>query len=318
MDCTQICITGFYGWGNAGDEGILLAMMDSLGENKYVICTNLPFTMLADYQAKFPKDTVEVRQIYDVRNNYDVFLLGGGALGWGFGWHQAITAFSSNKFSMYYGVGLNWHERYIPRLNDFYSSFLKQFNAVTVRDRCSLTMADEIGASATLTSCPSINLKEEKFDCPKGMIAVCPRYEDWIGNDEQLDWLTNRLKGVEDEVLLIPFAPYNADFIPVDYALCLELKKRLKHSQILHLPNPRHVKYAISQSKLVISGGRYHAIVWASAHNVPFETSPSCYRYPKIGAFEHMHKEFGGERLKEMEKINVNIFHNLRMLERKE
>lgn len=317
----RVCITGFYGWGNAGDEGILLAIMDSLGENKYVVCTNLPYTMLEGYQARFPKDTVEVRQIYDVRNDYDAFILGGGALGWGFGWHQAITAFASDKPAMTYGIGLNWHERYHPKLNRLYSAFLNRFDEVTVRDRCSQVMAENIGVyGVMLTSCPSINLKEEKFDCPKGMIAVCPRYEDWVSNDAQLDWLTNRLKDVEDEVLLIPFAPYNTEFLPIDLSLCLELKKRLKHSVILNasLLNPRHIKYVISQSKLVISGGRYHAVVWATAHNIPFEVSPTSYLYPKVGAFEGMFIEFGGEKLKEMEKNNAKTFHNLRMLKNDE
>lgn len=311
----RICITGFYGFGNAGDEGILLAMLDSLGENKYVVCTNLPYTMLEDYQSRFPPNTVEVRQIYDVRNDYDAFILGGGGLGWGYGWHQALTALSSDKPSMTYGVGLNWHERYIPKLNRLYSEFLNRFDAVTVRDRCSLVMAEEIGVQTPdLTMCPSINLKEEKFDCSKGMIAVCPRYEDWVSNDEQLNWLTNRLKDVEDEVMLIPFAPFNEEGVPVDLFLCVELKRRLKHATILNLQegfSPRKVKYAISQSKLVISGGRYHAIVWAAAHNVPFEVSPTSYRYPKVGAFELMFNEFGGEKLKEMEKQNKRTFENI-------
>lgn len=313
----KICITGFYGYGNAGDEGVLLAIMDSLGENKYVVCTTLPFNMLENYQALFPKGTVEVRQIYDVRNDYDAFILGGGALGWGYGWHQAITAFASEKPSMYYGVGLNWHQRYHSKLNNFYSSFLELFNAVTVRDQCSQKIAENIQAysdnlrkkSVTLTSCPSINLKEEKFNCPKNMIAVCPRYEDYVSNDKQLQWLTERLKDVSDEVLLIPFAPYNLEGIPVDLDLCLQLKKTLKNSQLLPLVhNPRLIKYAISQSKLVITGGRYHPIVWASAHNIPFEVCPTSNNYPKVWAFEQMHAEFGGKKLKEMEKQNKKIF----------
>lgn len=289
--------------------------MDSIGENKYVVCTSLPHTMLADYQARFPKDTVEVRQIYDVRDDYDAFILGGGGLSWGFGWRQAINAFSHDKPSMNYGVGYDWHRLYSARMNNLYTAFLRQFDAITVRDRCSQVMANEIGSVQTLlTACPSINLKEEKFDCPKGMVAVCPRYEDYEPNDEQLDWLVNRLKNIEDEVLLIPLAPFNSEGMAVDYALCLELKKRLKGSQLLNLTdssNPRRIKYAISQSKLVVSGGRYHAIVWAVAHGIPYEISPTSSRYPKVGAFVKMDSEFGSDKLKEMEKNNTKTFQGL-------
>lgn len=315
----RVCITGFTGWGCNGDEGILLAMMDSLGDHDYIVSTSLPAEKLEDYKRKLPTCVVDVRQIYDVRSDYDVFLLGGGGLGWGFGWRQAINAFSHNKPSMLYGVGFNFHELYHPRLDLLYSAELAQFDAITVRDLQSYKFTlEELSympktpvRRTRLTCCPSINLKEQKFDdCPKGMIAVCPRYEDYDSNTPQIDWLVDRLKDVSDEVLLIPFAPYNNEMLGVDMALCLELKSKLKNSHVLHVDgfSPRKIKYAISQSKRVISGGRYHACVWASAHNIPFEYSPTSSNYPKVEGFAEMQKTFGNEKLKEMERVNVKTF----------
>lgn len=308
---TRVCITAFAGWGNCGDEGILLSIMDSLGDNEYIVCTNLPFNMLNGYKDRIQGSVEEVRQIYDVRSDYDIFLLGGGALSWGFGWRQALTAFSQDKLSMNYGVGYNTHQIYHARLIGLYREFLKQFDAITVRDEHSQVIANMLGVdSARLTGCPSMNLKEEKFDCPKNMIAVCPRYEDYGTNEAQLKWLTTRLADVADEVLLIPFAPYNTEGVAVDLDLCRELKAKLTHSQILETDgfSPRKVKYAISQSKLVISGGRYHALVWAATHNIPFEVCPTAIvNYPKTEAFQEMCTKYGTEKVVAMEKGNMQI-----------
>jgi polysaccharide pyruvyl transferase WcaK-like protein len=308
----RICITMFVGWGNSGDEGTLLAMMDSLGNHEYIVCTNLPYTLSNAYARRMPM-IHEVRHIYDWRTDYDTFLLGGGELSWGFGWRQGIQAFATQKPTMNYGVGYG-RSLFNPRLYRLYREFLTQFDAVTVRDEQSQRMAEQIGVETTLTMCPSINLKTEKFDCPENMIVVCPRYEDFEENDAQVDWLYKRLREVEDEVLLVPFGPYNREGTPVDLQLCRQLKSKLGHSEIFETDgfSPRKVKYLISRSKEVISGGRYHALVWAVAHDVPFECSPTAIRnYPKIEAFQQMYQKYGGEKLKEMERQNEKVFWRL-------
>lgn len=308
----RICITGFYGWGNNGDEGILLSIMDSLGDNEYVVCTNLPYTLSENYRKRLPV-LEDVRHMYDGRSDYDAFLLGGGGLSWGFGWRQALVALSAEKPSMNYGVGYSTRSMFHKKLMGLYAEFLKQFDAITVRDEQSLQLLRELGVQGALTMCPSINLKGEKFDCPQNMIAVCPRYEDAVSYDHnkpQIDWMFSRLQNVSDEVLLIPFAPYNKEGVPVDLALCRDLAKRLRNAQILDVDgySPRKIKYAISKSKLVISGGRYHALVWAAAHNVPYEVCPSATEnYPKANAFIEMHKKYGN-KLKEMELKNKQTF----------
>jgi len=303
-------ITGFYGWGNAGDEGILQAIMDELGDNEYVVSTTLPFTMLNSYNHRI---LAEVRTIDDRRIDYDVYLLGGGGLGWGFGWGQALSAFSSHKRCMNYAVGYGKHD---PKLAGLYKAFLEQFDALTVRDEDSQFVLEALGVHAPLTMCPAINLKEEKFECAKNMIAVCPRYEDSdaLGNPgdntPQIDWIVSWLKdaGLDDEVLLIPFSARDGEGNLRDLAVCREITHKLKGATILPVDgySPRKIKYAISQSKLVISGGRYHALVWAAAHKIPYELSPTT-KLPKGQRFMAMHKKYG-DKLKEMEKKNVEIF----------
>lgn len=313
----KICVTGFYGWGNAGDEGVLQAVFDGLGwENEYVVCTSLPFTLMDEYRFKLPFMLVdEVRQIYDVaRMDYDIFLLGGGGLRWGFGWQQALAAFSADKPCMVYGLGVK-QGLYRPKLKMLFGEFLRQFDAVTVRDEGSEQLLAEIGVDATLTMCPAINLKEEKFrGCPENMIAVCPRFQDDGANEPQITWLVNRLKGLRDEVLLIPFARQDQQETPIDLAVCQEIDRRLGGCQILNIDgySPRRIKYAISRSKLVISGGRYHALVWAVAHDIPFEVYPTAIETStKIKNFIEMVKKYGSGNLKTMEKQNVEIFKSI-------
>lgn len=300
-----------------GDEGILQAIMDELGDNEYIVSTTLPFNLLSNYHRRFP-NLCDVRQIYDTRTDFDFYLLGGGKLNWGYGWRQALAAFSANKPSMNYAVAYGDHPSlYHPKLNSLYAEFLRQFDAITVRDQDSFDLlVNEVGVKSTLTMCPAINLKEEKWNCPENMIVVCPRYEDsdQYGNSgdnkPQIDWIVNRLEGLGDEVLLVPFAPKNMEGVPVDLALCREIAAKLKGATILQTDgfNPRQVKYAISRSKMVISGGRYHALVWAIAHNKPYEVCPSAINnYPRIQSILKTHQIYGG-KLKEMEKENVKIF----------
>lgn len=306
----RIAICGFYGWNNCGDEGILLAIIDSLGkENEYVVCTNLPYTLHADYLRRHI-DVSEVRHIYDTaRVDYDVFLLGGGGLSWGFGWRQALAAFAADKPCVNYAVSYT-SQLYHPKLKSLYRNFLIQFDLITVRDLASQRLLLDLDVASALTMCPSINLQEEKFDdCPKNMIAVCPRYEDgssYEANNPQIAWLVTHLQDCGDEVLLIPFAPRNLEGAEVDLALCRDIAKQLRNKpMILDVDgNPRKVKYALSQSKHVLSGGRYHALVWAVAHKIPFDICPTAKKYPKIPAFIEMCFEFGSEKLREMEKQN--------------
>lgn len=307
----RICISGFFGWRNSGDEGILLAIIDSLGsDHEYIVSTSLPFTLHDEYLLKLPRLSIaEVREIRDLQTDYDLYLLGGGGLNWGFGWKQVLATFTADKPCINYGVGyrndLLWGN---PKLHGLYKSFLEQFDAITVRDKSSQKMLDGIGVASTLTMCPSINLVEEKFACPTKMVVLCPRFEDvrsFEENSDQIDWFVDTFKEIREEVLLIPFAPYDRQDNKLDLSLCEMIAEKMGGARILKTDGtePRKLKYAISVSKLVVSGGRYHPLVWASTHNVPFQVYPKAEKIFKIRGFLEMHRKYG-DKLKEMEKQN--------------
>jgi hypothetical protein len=123
-----------------------------------------------------------------------------------------------------------------------------------------------------------------------------------------VDWIVKTLNGgtKRDEVLLIPFSPQDREGNLRDLHLCQEISSILGGAEILSTDgfSPRRIKYAISRSRLVLSGGRYHALVWAAAH-VPFTTGEDAMKkFPKLLHFIHMFKKYGSE-IKEMEKLNT-------------
>ena len=302
----EIC--GFYGFGNMGDEAILQAIMEELGDNEYIISTSLPVHLFEQYQKIIGK---EVRLHEELRTDFDRYILGGGELNWGYGWRQCLSIFSKNVPCMNYAVAYNTKYYYSEKLHSLYHEFLSWFNAITVRDELSLRLLEKIGLEPVLTFDPAINLKTTPFQCPENKIAVFPRYEDYpLSNQPQMDWLVQELKDVAEDVVLVACAPVNTEGVPVDWALCKEIHDRLEGSQILNISpfEPGKFKYFISKSKMVYSGGRYHPLVFAIAHDIPYRVSPTANSYSKIQFITEMHKKYGKDGLIKLADINKKIF----------
>lgn len=309
----KIEICGFYGFGNVGDEAILQSIIDELGnEHEYVISTSLPYSRDA-WQNYGKIIGREIRLHEDMRTDIDAYILGGGGLNWGYGWRQCLSIFAHNIPCMNYAVGYNRRWYYSKKLHNLYYEFLKNFNIITVRDNYSLNLIKEVNSNLNpiLTFDPAINLKEEKFDCPKDKIVVCPRYEDdGLSNQPQLDWLLKELMTVSKDVILVACAPTNIEGHPVDLTLCRYLNKRLKGSEIVSISpfEPRKLKYLISQSKMVYSGGRYHPLVFAISHNIPFKISPTANSYNKNSGIVDMTKIYGRDKLFKLANENKRAF----------
>lgn len=195
--------------------------------------------------------------------------------------------------------------------------FIKNFNIISVRDNESLNLINGLGPDIhpTLTFDPTINLREEPFNCleTENKILVFPRYEDVVSNQPQFDWLIDELSEVSDEVVLIPCAPQNVDGNHVDLQLCTYLSERLEGSEVLNISpfNPRQFKYIVSKSRKVVSGGRYHPVVFAIAHDIPYCISPTSHSYPKVQSLVSMHNQFGKDGLKRLAGQNVELLHTI-------
>jgi polysaccharide pyruvyl transferase WcaK-like protein len=310
----RIEICGFYGFGNVGDEAILQAIMQELGsDNEYIISTSLPYPYFEKYSKILNK---EIRLHEDFRTDIDAYILGGGGLNFGYGWRQCLSIFAKGVPCMNYAVEYNRIWYYSNKLHSLYREFLKHFNVITLRDKYSFNLIRDIGQDMlkpVLTFDPSIILNEEKFDCPKNKIAVFPRYMDGIPNQPELDWLLDQLELISNDVVLVPCAPRNLEGYPIDLELCQYLKDRLQGSEILEISpfEPRKLKYFISQSKTVYSGGRYHPIVFAIAHNIPFKVSPNANFYPKNDSVVEMYNKYGRDGLIKLANKNKELFSTL-------
>ena len=304
----KIDICGFYGFGNMGDEAVLQAIMEELGDNEYIISTSLPIHLFERYRKIIGK---ELRMHEDMRTDFDAYILGGGELNWGYGWRQCLSIFSKNMPCMNYGVSYNTKYYYSEKLHSLYNEFLSWFGAITVRDEFSLRLLEKIGLEPVLTFDPAVNLKTIPFECPENKIAVFPRYEDYpLSNQPQIDWLVQELKDVAGNVVLVPCAPVNTEGVPVDWALCKEIHDRLKGSEILNISpfEPGKFKHFISKSKIVYSGGRYHPLIFAIAHDIPYKISPTANSYSKIQFITEMHKKYGRNGLIKLANLNKQIF----------
>lgn len=315
----RIAIVGQFGIGNVGDEGILQAIMDSLGlEHDCIVITTLPFNIIGTYKSRIP-NAVDLRTIDDTRTDFDVCLYGGGKIDWGFGWGYFIRAFNANKKTMAYGISLRTDQ--YQKLGVLYSAFFSEFNKITIRDMVSKKILDSILTLKNpikLTMCPAINLKEEKASS-EGTIAVCPRYGDYnekgeVDNTAQVDWFVKRLAPYHRKsITLIPFHPKDLEGSLRDLELCQTINKRLGGGCNIFPSdgfNARKVKYAIANSELVLSGGRYHAIVWAMAYDIPYGIAPTVtgIAKAKLDGLVEMYDCFGSEKLMRMELENKKMF----------
>jgi len=312
----RVGIAGFYGYGNCGDEAVLQAIIDEVGwENEFIVHTPLSFNFLSSYCSKIPQVS-EVRPIDDGRTDYDVYLLGGGKVDWGFGWQKLFDIIAADIPVMAYAVGVRLEGKY-GRFYPMFSEFINFFDAITVRDMQSERVLHDLYANPVLTMCPAINLKIEKVSCPENMIVVCPRYLDFNSegksdNSEEVDWIVEQVQNEKDNVLLIPFSPTDREGELRDLAVCKEIAQKLGGARIFNVDpyKPRQVKYIISKCKQVISGGRYHPLVWAAAHNIPFKTFPNTSGVvkEKLDGFLEMYNMYGAEKLKEMARLNKTVF----------
>lgn len=315
----RIGIAGQFGFGNNGDEGILQAIMDSFPlDTEFIVSTSLPFNMTDAYSHRIP-NAVDVRTLEDTRTDFDVCMYGGGKVDWGFAWGYFIRAFNADIKTMAYGISLRNDQLYNLKMHRLYEIFFNKFRQITVRDVATKELLESIYNTCTLTMCPALKLKEEKTSIPDGKVAVCPRYGDYnekgeVDNTAQIDWFVKRLeKYGKKSITLIPFYPKDLEGNLRDLELCQQINRRLGGGCNI-LPtdgfSPRKIKYVIANSELVLSGGRYHAIVWAIAHDIPYEISPlvTGVAWSKLKGLVEMDRQFGREKLLDMEHKNKELF----------
>lgn len=300
----KIVINGFFGWGDLGDEAILKVLLDNVGDDVEVeVGTTLPYLHLPAYANKIGHTVLSWDEDF---SGCSVHIVVGG-LNWHLPWKQLLSAKIAGHKNVALGLGTE------DVVSPYFKHFFEVFDLLSVRDLENFERFKGMGLNPVLTADLAFLLPTEKVECPCNMTVVCPRYPDVATVDFTISEMVKALKEYpEDELLFVPFAPISTSGSIVDLEICRQLRSHFPCAHIFEYPeSPEQLNYIISQSKCVITNGRYHAIVFALKHQKPvtylspFEKQAKCSGLLKLG------KQYNTEELIALAKKNLELLQEI-------
>ena len=265
-------LCGYYGMGNAGDEALLVSLLQMLPE------TVTPIVLSGNPQATKKQygvascDRKSTFTLLNALNQSDVFIWGGGSL------MQDATSMASPIY--YAGLmalaqqrGLKtiaWAQGIGPLNKSLTRWLTKQTllgcNAISVRDAASAQLLDSWQIESVIAPDPVWALQSEtptKLEqIDKDCVAVVLRSHPLL-TKERLNTITNALQDFQTQtkaqILLVPFQPDR------DLAIAKTISTQLgQHSTIIPLNDPKKLKGLFKQVKMTI-GMRLHSLIMAAA-----------------------------------------------------
>ncbi|MBQ0105754.1 MAG: polysaccharide pyruvyl transferase CsaB [Armatimonadetes bacterium] len=278
----MVVMSGYYGFGNAGDEsvldGIVKLLKDEKEEEVVVLTGDIKYTSLHHPSVK-PINRYNIPEIIKYLKKADVFISGGGSL---------IQNVTSNKSLLYYLTIIQLAQKFCNKCVIFSQGVgpvkgvewlkksmdcMAKLDYISVRDADSYNMLFNLGVTCELTTDPAYlcNLDEEdalrildKYGM-KGKKYVAVSIRNYKDNKWQYD-LKRCLFDIKDKYPEIVFLniPFQSprDIIDLEVPNMVNIQEQL---------NFRTVKTLISMSDFVI-GVRLHSLIFASAANIPFIT----------------------------------------------
>jgi polysaccharide pyruvyl transferase CsaB len=310
----HIGITGSYGGLNLGDEAILHSIISQIRNS--IAAEITVFTRNAqDTISRHDADrVVAVRKLArpEVRpeiENLDILIVGGGGILYDADakiyLREAIIATEKNIPVMIYAVGVGPLKE--PIIQDSVRNYLCNVDVITVRDRRSQQILEEIGLQreVIVTADPALLLTPE-------LVTLADLKREGITNHKRLIGMSVREAGVaapdiheEHYHLLLANAAdfmierFDADviFIPMEPS---EFDLQNSHAVISKMLRPQHATilkgtYSSGQVLSIISkceftvGMRLHFLIFSAIQGVPFVALPYSL---KVGGFlDDMHIE---------------------------
>ncbi len=269
---TKCLVCGYYGQGNAGDEALLVSLLEMLPQNV------IPIVLSANPQ--------ETQQLYGVESysrpaflsmlsslsKGDVFLWGGGSL------MQDATSIRS---PLYYAglmayaqqrklTTIAWAQGIGPLNYQLTRWLSKQVfsrcHGISIRDRASAQFLADWQIKYQLAPDPVWTLSSQSVkileDFPGPRIAVNLRSHPQL-TLQRLENLTQALiqfqKAIQGTILLVPFQKSK------DEAIAQKIASRLTGAyQIIQLTNPRELKGLFQEVDMLI-GMRLHSLIMAAS-----------------------------------------------------
>ncbi|NLW17750.1 MAG: polysaccharide pyruvyl transferase CsaB [Firmicutes bacterium] len=274
---SRYIISGYYGFGNAGDEAILQAIIDSLQQQdpqaEITVFSAQPHQTTAEHKVKAVHRT-SLRDVLKAFRNADLFISGGGGL---------LQDATSSRSLLYY-LGLLTLARWSgcrtmvyansigpikePRNKKLARYVLERVDYITVRDEPSLQLLQDLGVRKPpikLTADPVLLLELAPQPPKEKTIVVAVRQ--WPSQHNYLQQMTLACRRLVQEgftILLIPFH-YGRDL-----AVSEELAQAIGPGAccLAQPPDFSQLLTQLSQAEVVVAM-RLHALIMGAVCKRP-------------------------------------------------
>lgn len=283
MKRPQVLICGYYGYGNAGDEALLLALLRELEQLpspvQPVVLSRRPAETAATYGVlAYPRfNSLALRRCLQ---EAQAFIWGGGGLLQDrTSWRSPLYYLGVMGLAQRWGLKtLAWAQGIGPLQRGWIRALARRSlagcTAISVRDGVASQWLQEWGiphqvAPDPVWSLPSKTLPEwETWPQPRIAVVLRPHPQLTGACLEALSQGLQRLQASTGAYLLfVPFqlAPPGSPDLGPDYHLAQQLQQRLPHhSQVLEIRDPCLLKGVFRGVRLAITM-RYHGLVMAAA-----------------------------------------------------
>ena len=298
-DRPRIMITGFYGVGNSGDEAMLRNFVFKMKErlpNAVILVASDAIGEWAfnDVYYISPSDRSQLAET-------DMFVVGGGDLGVGFGWNLLPWAkiFKNKCVMMSNGINDTWRDSKFEKIN---CGMLELFDEIYVRNADSHEFLNGMGIANKLTTDMAFDLYSVPISFRKREkhITLCIREVEHLQHSKMYECaraIIKRLLTEDYSITLLPLCKEDA----IRYESFKDVFNTQK-LQFVYTTDPQHHKHIIEKSTCVISLGRLHPLVYAASASVPMiaiePPKSKVTGYSKIKAWmqyldlEDLHMEF--------------------------
>ncbi len=272
MSPTRAVLCGYYGMGNAGDEALLVSLLQMLPESvEPIVLSGDPQTTKKSYDVAsyYRKSTFTLLKVLQ---QSDIFIWGGGSL------MQDSTSLASPIY--YAGMmalaqqqGLKtiaWGQGIGPLNKSLTRWLTKQVlfgcDAISVRDHASAELLSKWQIEPIIAPDPVWALQSDPApklpDTDKEIVAVVLRSHPLL-TATRLKTLIQAIQDFQTQsnsyILLVPFQPLQDMAIAEKIAIQLE-----QDYSVMSIPNPKQLKGLFKNIKMAI-GMRLHSLIMAAA-----------------------------------------------------
>lgn len=325
-----IMISGYYGFGNAGDDAILAAMVQQMKANipdvRIIVLTEAPHLTATEYDVE-THNRKDLVGIFSKMKNIDLLVSGGGGLvqdSTGFAtvaYYLGIVTMAKmrKKKVMLYAQGLGPLQ--LKKSRDLAKFVMNQVDLITYRDEESYALSKEIGvvkppiyvtADPVFAIVPPSDetlepiILSEKLDtkCLKFGISVRP-WKTKIDYQKIIaDVAYYFYKNYDAKIFLIPFQDTQ------DMEICRAIQRKMENpAHIIPRKYPIPIMLGLVGKMDLVLGMRLHSLIFSITQNVPcagISYDPKVANLMEVMGLPYLHlDEVTEEKLKD---ITMSIY----------